>query len=46
VIDGIRLRPLDGNHFEDEGAAWVAERIADLALGLDLDAGVRVAAAG
>ena len=37
-VDGIRLRPLDGNHFEDEGAAWVAERLADQVLALDLGA--------
>jgi peptidoglycan/LPS O-acetylase OafA/YrhL len=36
VVDGIRLRPLDGSHFEDEGAAWVGERLADVVLRLDL----------
>ena len=35
-VDGIRLRPLDGRHFEDEGAAWVAVHLADEVLALDL----------
>jgi peptidoglycan/LPS O-acetylase OafA/YrhL len=44
-VDGIRLRPLDGSHFEDEGAAWVGERLADVVVGLDLGA-VSALAAG
>jgi lysophospholipase L1-like esterase len=36
-VDGIRLRPLDGRHFEDEGAAWVGDHLADVVLNLDLN---------
>lgn len=32
-VDGITLRPEDGGHFSEEGAAYVAPRIADLLLG-------------
>jgi hypothetical protein len=28
-VDGIRLRPRDGGHYEPEGAAWVAPRLLD-----------------
>ena len=28
-VDGIVLRPKDGNHFEPDGAAWVAPRLID-----------------
>lgn len=37
TVDGIALRPLDGSHFEDAGAAWVAGAVADLVAELDLD---------
>jgi peptidoglycan/LPS O-acetylase OafA/YrhL len=29
-VDGVRLRPLDGWHFDDAGAHWVAQRLAPL----------------
>jgi peptidoglycan/LPS O-acetylase OafA/YrhL len=29
-VDGVRLRPLDGWHFDATGAAWVAQRLAPL----------------
>jgi hypothetical protein len=45
-VDGIRLRPLDGRHFEDEGATWVATRLADVVLGLDLGAATAPSALG
>lgn len=38
VVDGVRLRPEDGIHYGDAGAAWVAERLADELAGIDLDA--------
>jgi len=35
-VDGVRLRPTDGIHFQQDGAAWVAPRLYDaLARGLD-----------
>ena len=36
-VDGIRLRPLDGRHFEHDGATWVAQRLTEAVLSLDLD---------
>jgi hypothetical protein len=29
VVDGVRLRPRDGGHFEGAGPAWVAPRLLD-----------------
>lgn len=38
VVDGIRLRPADGIHFDDPpGARLTAGRLADQIAGLDLD---------
>ena len=35
-VDGVRLRPTDGIHFQQDGAAWVAPRLYDaLARALD-----------
>lgn len=31
-VGGVRLRPLDGWHFDDAGAAWVVKRLAPLIL--------------
>lgn len=44
-VGGIRLRPLDGIHFEDEGARWVAAKLASVVTSLDLDAPNRSRAA-
>ena len=30
TIDGVTLRPVDGGHFEADGAAWTAPRLLDL----------------
>jgi hypothetical protein len=38
TVDDIELRPLDGSHFEDQGALWVAQHLSELVLDLDLDA--------
>jgi lysophospholipase L1-like esterase len=35
-VGGVELRPLDGGHFEDEGAAVVAARLAPLLAAVDL----------
>lgn len=41
-VDGITLRPNDGIHFDEpEGARYVAARLADLILALDLDDGIQ-----
>ena len=29
IVDGVRLRPRDGGHFEGDGPAWVAPRLFD-----------------
>ncbi|HEY6532662.1 MAG TPA: SGNH hydrolase domain-containing protein [Acidimicrobiales bacterium] len=29
VVDGVELRPVDGGHFSDAGAAWVVPRLLD-----------------
>lgn len=37
VVDGVRLRPLDGSHFDDPtGARWAADRLAAAVAALDL----------
>ena len=28
-VDGLRLRPRDGGHFEGDGPEWVAPRLLD-----------------